>query len=292
MGKFYFGFLSIFFIASFTSCKKSQPAPAYVYIPEITVNSSYNINGSNSSDITHVKVFNENELIGVYELPINVPVLDIDQANIQCIGLINNNGSATTIVDYIFYEPSTNEVFLESEKQDTIFPVVVYNPISSAEYWFEDFEGAGHAFLPGLGNVSEMFVTENPTEVFEGAGSAKFDLASDTAYSKYLTDENFSYAPGKAAFLELDYKNNQTFFFSLILHSFSGPSNKLPVFQFKSTINDQGDMEWNKIYIELGSILNNITSLSGFDICFEMERDLSVSDATVLIDNVKVIKKK
>ena len=292
MGKFYFGLLAILILASFTSCKKSQNAPAYVYIPKINVNSNYGINGSSSSNITHVKVFNETELIGVYELPINVPVLDEGQANIRCIGLINNNGSATSILDYIFYEPSANDVSLEGDKQVTINPVVTYNPTSTADYWFEDFEGAGNAFFPGLGNVSEMIITESPSEVFEGTASAKFDLSADTAYSKYITNEQFSYSVGKAAFLELDYKNNQIFFFSLILHHFSAPSEQLPVFQFNSTFNDDGDLEWNKIYIDLGSILNNINSLSSFDICFEMERDVSVDDPLVLIDNVKVIKRK
>ena len=176
MGKFYFGFLSILILSCFTSCKKSQNAPAYVYIPGISVTSSYGVSGSSSSNITHVKVFNENQLIGVYELPINVPILDENQATIRCIGLINNNGSASDIIDYIFYEPSANEVLLESEKQDTIYPNVVYNPSSTTDYWFEDFEGAGMAFSPGIGNVSEMIITENTTEVFEGGGSGKFDL--------------------------------------------------------------------------------------------------------------------
>lgn len=292
MGKFYFGLLGILILASFTSCKKSQPAPAYVYIPQISVNSTYGISGSSSSDITHVKVFNGNQLIGVYELPINVPVLGQNQANIQCIALINNNGSVTNILDYIFYDPSSNEVFLESEKQDTIYPIVKYNPSSTTDYWFEDFEGAGHAFTPGPGNISEMIITEDPSEVFEGGGSAKFDLSSDTAYVKYLTEENFSYAPSKPIFLELDYKNNQVFFFSLILHSYGGLTEQFPVFQFKSTINNDGDAEWNKIYIDLGSILNNVSSLESYDICFEAERDINVDDPMVLLDNVKVVKRK
>ncbi len=292
MGKFYFGILSILILSYFTSCKKSQNAPSYVYIPSINVASNYGVSGSSSSNITHVKVFNENQLIGVYELPINVPILDQDQATIRCIGLINNNGSASNIIDYIFYEPSANEVFLESEKLDTIYPIVEYNSSSSTDYWFEDFEGAGMAFSPGFGNVSEMIITENPAEVFEGGGSGKFDLSADTAYIKYITQEEFSYSPSKAIFLELDYKNNQAFFFSLILHYFDGSSDQLPVFQFKTTVNDNGELDWNKIYIDIGSILVGVNNLSNYDICFEMQRNLSVDDPIVLIDNVKVIKKK
>ena len=87
----------------------------------------------------------------------------------------------------------------------------------------------------------------------------------------------------------MNYKTNQAFFFSLILHPQSGPDYKLPVFQFKKSINEEGEIAWDKIYIELGSILVGISSLQGFDICFEMERDITISNPVVLIDNVKVI---
>ena len=87
----------------------------------------------------------------------------------------------------------------------------------------------------------------------------------------------------------MNYKTNQAFFFSLILHPQSGTDYKLPVFQFKNSLNENGELVWDKIYIELGSILVGINNLQGFDICFEMERDITISNPVVLIDNVKVI---
>ena len=107
-----------------------------------------------------------------------------------------------------------------------------------------------------------------------------------------MTDEGFLYPSGRPAYIELDYKNNQTFFFTLILTPGSGDSQKLPVFQFANTEIIDGEPSWNKIYIEVGSILNDYNGLASFDICFEMPRDESLSNPIVMIDNVKVIVKK
>lgn len=292
MGKFYFLALSLVSFLFFSSCEKDQITPGYVYIPEITVNTNYNINGSSSSRITNAKVYNGNELIGVYELPINVPVLSEGETNIQCLPLIENNGLASNILYYIFYNSSSDQVFIEGDKQDTIRPVVTYASNSQVDYWYEDFNGISFDLAPGPSSDAPLVITEDPNEIFEGNGSGSFILDNDSAYSKYLTEEYFNYSAGTPAFLELDYKNNQAFFFSLILRPADGNVYKLPIYQFSSTSNASGELEWNKIYIDLGTSLNEINNIGSFDICFEMERDNAVANPLVLIDNVKVIKGK
>lgn len=289
MGKIYFALFIFVFTSFFTSCKKEQTVPSYIYIPEIKVNSNYNLSGSNSSKITNVKVYNGNSLVGVYELPVNVPVLGVGQSEIKCRALIENYNSSSNIMDYYFYNFSSNLVTLEEGKQDSIFPIVNYASSDFADYWFEDFESSGFGFVPGVNSNAPLVKTEVPADVFQGAGSGEFVLLYDSSYSKYLTEENFSYNSAKAAFLEMNYKTNQAFFFSLILHPQSGTDYKLPVFQFKNSLNENGELVWDKIYIELGSILVDINNLQGFDICFEMERDVTINSPVVLIDNVKVI---
>jgi len=292
MGKFYFLILSIFFSLSFTACKKEQSAPAYVYIPAIQVNSNYISQGSNSSQIVGAKVYNANQLIGVYELPVNVPVISTGNVTIQCLPLVENNGLASNYITYPFYTASSNEVFLEENGQDTIYPEVAYISNSFAAYWYEDFDEVGIDFAPGPNSNAPLVITNVPDEVFQGTGSGKFELDADTSYSKYLTEQNFQYIPGTPAFVELNYKNNQVFFFSLILRPATGTPFKLPVYQFNSTINEEGELYWNKIYIDIATSLSGINGIDSFDICFEMTRDAVVSDPIVLIDNVKVIKGK
>lgn len=289
MGKFYYLLISAVLLLFFSSCKEDQIVPGYVYIPEITVNSVYNVSGSNSSRITNVKVYDGNQLIGVYELPVNVPVLSNGETTIQCLPLIENNGLNSNILYYVFYNSSLNNVDLVANKQDTIYPVVTYTSESQVDYWFEDFDGISFDFAPGPNSNAPLVITEIAEQIFEGNGSGKFILDSDTSYSKYLTEEYFNYSAGKPAFLELNYKNNQAFFFSLILRPVGGNVYKLPIYQFSSTYNEDGELEWNKIYIDIGTSLNELNNIGSFDICFEMERNASVSDPIILLDNVKVI---
>jgi hypothetical protein len=122
--------------------------------------------------------------------------------------------------------------------------------------------------------------------------SGLFELNSDSAYIKSLTNEFFSYKKNTNVFVEINYQNNQPFFFDVVIFDQTGQVEKIPFFQFKETINSEGELYWNKIYLEIGSLLNTIDLLSGFEICFEMQKDNSISNSIVLIDNVKLIKDK
>lgn len=292
MVKFYFLIFSIFSSLFFTACKKEQPVPAFVYIPNIQVNSNYIIQGSNSSQIVGAKVYNGNQLIGVYELPVNVPILSTGNVTIQCLPLVENNGLASNYINYVFYTSSNNQLSLGENSQDTIYPEVAYISNSFADYWYEDFDEVGIDFVPGPNSNAPLVITNDPDEVFQGSGSGKFELPADTSYSKYLTEENFQYVPGTPAFVELNYQNNQIFFFSIILRLESGSPLKIPIYQFNPTINNEGELYWNKIYIDIATTLSGINGIDSFDICFEMTRDAVISDPIVLIDNVKVIKGK
>ena len=292
MGKLYVGAVTVLILTFCVSCKKDQPAPSYIYIPSISVDSQYGVSGSSSSKVTNVKVFNNTTLIGVYELPIQVPILSEGPTTIRCIAGIQNYGITSNIADYVFYEPSEDPITLERNSTDTIRPVVRYNPSSTADYWWEDFDGAGHAFAEGDTSNASLVITNTSSEVFEGNGSGKFDLDAEDAYSKFFSEEEFVYNPSQAAYVEMDYRNNQNFFFALILRSNAGLVQKLPIFQFSPTDIIDGEPQWNKIYIEIGSFLNQTNGLASYDICFDVPRDVSVTNPIVMLDNVKVIQRK
>jgi hypothetical protein len=181
---------------------------------------------------------------------------------------------------------------LESNNTDTIYPVVSYVSSNFVDYWYEDFDGVNFALSPGANSDAPLVITEDPNEVFQGNGSGKFILNTDTSYSKYLTEEYFEYSNGKPAFVELNYKNNQAFFFSLILRPQDGNLYKVPLYQFKNSLDESGELVWTKIYIDIGTTLNSLNNFGSFDVCLEMQRDINVSDPIVLIDNLKVIKSK
>ena len=284
------GFILMVFIIS---CKKEQEIPSYLFIPDVNASSIYSISGSDSSKIYGAKVFLNNQVIGVYQTPVEVPVFAEGDQNIQIIALIEKDGFSDALIPYPFYDFTENAVFLGKDSTVKIAPVVDYLPTTNVTYWFEDFEGQGMKFINFESSTSELEITNNSEKVYEANGSGLFKLDKDSAYIKSLTNEEFIYTKGTNAFVELHYKNNQPFFFNVVIKLQSGQVKKIPRFQFKETVDSStGELFWNKIYLEIGSVLNIENQLQSFEICFEALRDVSVSNPVVLIDNVKLIRDK
>jgi hypothetical protein len=288
----YLAFTSLVFLVSILSCKKEQDIPSYLYISNVKVNGIYTISGSDSSKIYGAKVFLNSQLIGVYQVPVEVPVFAEGEQNIQVIALVEKNGLSEEIISYPYYDHSENTVFLEKDSTVAFSPVVDYLPTTNVDYWFEDFDGQSISFKNSDNSTSELVITDDPALVFEGNGTGLFKLNFDSAYVKALTDENFIYKRNTNAFVELNYKNNQPFFFNIVIKLQSGQIQKIPRFQFKETFDNNDNLYWNKIYLEIGSVLNDIPQLQSFEICFEVGRDKAVANPIVLIDNVKLIRDK
>jgi hypothetical protein len=283
------GFVLLFFLFS---CKKEQEIPSYIYIPNVNVNGIYSISGTDSSNIYGVKVFLNNNLIGVYQTPTEVPVFAEGEQIIKTLALVEKNGLSEEIIRYPYYELSEDVVFLARDNTVELNPVVDYFPTTNTTYWFEDFDGQSMSFKNSENSTSELVITDQPELVYENNGSGLFELENASDYIKALTNENFIYSPNTNAFVELNYKNNQPFFFNIVIKLLDGQVQKIPRFQFRETIDENGNLFWNKIYLEIGSVLNEISQLKSFEICFEVGKDESVINSVVIIDNVKLIRDK
>lgn len=300
MRKNYFEFAGLIFLLLMSSCKKDQIIPSYLFIPELKSSGIYSISGSDSSKIYGAKVFVNNVLVGVYQTPVEVPIFLEGEQTIKTIAVVEKNGFPNDLIPYPYFDFSTDIVFLETTKTIDLIPTVDYLSTATVDYWYEDFENPTIKFVTTENSTGELVKTQNPELVFvdnsNGNGSNStsglFELNSDSVYIKSLTNEFFSYKKNTNVFVEINYQNNQPFFFDIVIFDQTGQVEKIPFFQFKETINAEGELYWNKIYLEIGSLLNTIDLLSGFEICFEMQKDNSISNSIVMIDNVKLIRDK
>lgn len=290
MRNFYLTFAG--FILLLSSCKKEQEIPAYVYIPKIEATGIYSISGSDSSKIYGARVFFDNQLVGVYQTPAEVPVFGTGEHSIKVSALVEKNGFFDDLIPYPYFELSETIVNLEAAQTVSIFPIVSYVPSDNVSYWFEDFENPGMSFITDPTSNADLIKTTQEELIYEGFGSGKFDLDAPDAYIKSISDENFFYKVGSNTFVEIDYLNNQPFYFDVVLIKVDGNTETVRFFRFNPSENEDGTPVWNKIYLEIGALLNSETQLASFEICFEVERDESVLNPTVLIDNVKLIRDK
>jgi hypothetical protein len=79
--------LAIFaFVLSFIGCSKfdpSEPIPSYIKIDAVSIDATTAQGSNNAKGIIDAWIYVDEELIGVFELPLNVPVLKSDKRTIK-----------------------------------------------------------------------------------------------------------------------------------------------------------------------------------------------------------------
>ena len=108
-------FLSFIFL-SLSSCEIYNPSedePSYIHIDSISLTTDYTAYGTASHKITDAWVYVDNELIGAFELPANVPVLKSGVHNINIRPGIKLNGIAATRSYYPFFNPCIFNSFIQ-----------------------------------------------------------------------------------------------------------------------------------------------------------------------------------
>ena len=110
--------LSLYVAAiSFTGCdiiNPSEKIPAYLHIDSFTLKGSYDSFGTLSHAITDVWVIIDNEFIGAYELPADIPVLKEGKKSMVLKAGIKENGITNTRLPYPFYDGYFSTVELKS----------------------------------------------------------------------------------------------------------------------------------------------------------------------------------
>ncbi len=276
------GFLCLVVIINFASCKKNDLVPSYIHIDKITLNSTYETDGSNSSKITDAWVYIDGDLIGIYELPATFPILATGRHDIMVRAGVKLNGIAMSRGYYPFYEAYTGTVNLEAEHIDTVHPTVKY--YANKIQWKEDFEEGGFTLIKYTGSDTALTKTSDPAEVFEGSFSGVANLSSDYKYLLTASTEDFAIPQNLSpVFLELNYKTNIPLVVGMIGELQSGDHDRVRALVINA------NTEWNKIYINLTATANYTVNVQSFKVFFEASLSDTVPSAKIYIDNVKLL---
>ncbi len=279
------GLLTIIIVAALlflNSCKKSSLVPAYIHIDHIALNSTYEIDGTNSSKITDAWVYVDDNLIGIYELPATFPVLASGSHKITVKAGIKINGIAKSRGYYPFFQTYSTNINLQSELIDTIQPEVTYYP--NKIKWKEDFEDAGVSIIRFTGSDTSFYKTTLLSDAFEGSYSALAELDATHPTVICVSDSSFEIPQNQSpVYLELNYKTNVYLSIGMIGKLASGTSDPIETIILNPTD------EWNKIYIDLTSTVNYTVNTLGFKIFFKAEKLSDVANPKIFIDNIKLL---
>jgi hypothetical protein len=279
--KFYSFFIILSIILS--SCSKDDyeaQVPTYITINSISLSTNLATEGSASSNIVDAWVFINEDLVGVYELPATFPVLKEGSVTLKVFAGIKNNGISAARERYLLYDPYVEQVTLVKGETIEISPVVNY--ASGAQFsWLEDFENASLSFLYTSG--SDTIINKQSNIVREGTFSGQVSLNSGMDFFE-ATSIGFTGVPrtGGPVYLEFDFITNEELLIGLYLDT-----------DQYALVSLNTSSEWKKIYIDLGSVINDSPPASELKVFLGIKSTSSIpfitSNPEIYLDNLKLV---
>ena len=278
-----------------TSCIKNNPDPSWIYIEKwqlIENPDLIGIAGVPTHNITNAWVYVNGETIGVFELPVKIPVLISGSAKIQITPAILNNGISATKKIYPFLEPFILQTELIQNETLVINPTTQY--FSSVKFNIENFEGASYVVTEGPSSTVIANTSNDPLILDPSINELKFlRLDLSTSNDRWIASTEFNLSSinmplpkGKEVYLELDYYNTNQVTSGLIGISSTNQTNNPNV-----RLNPQNDNEvrWKKIYIDLGEVVSGMTTADYYEFSFDALLDDGASSGFICLDNIKAV---
>ncbi len=270
-------FLSLFSIISFYSCDIINPdedIPGYIQIDKITVE-----NDPKSLNLTDVWINIDGNLLGVYELPAKFPVLSTGRHNIMVRAGIKVNGIAASRSFYPFFSSYQIDTVIQPETTIKLNPTIKYRDDINI-VWSEDFEQNGTS-LEETQN-SDASITLVTSDVFDGNYSGGIFLNQNDSVFECKTIDPYILPNNCPVFLEMNYKNDNEFYVGLYIYTHT------QVFQNPIIIINKSQ-EWNKIFIDMASTVNNYPDAIRFRVFIGEIKNNDVTNSEIYLDNLKLL---
>ncbi|MFT4753767.1 MAG: hypothetical protein ACI9GM_000034 [Salibacteraceae bacterium] len=282
----------LLFISLLISCKgKDETAPAYIHIEDVDFKyENVSTVGNGGTSITDVWVFNNDDLLGVYQLPATIAVTAEGPNEIGIRAGIKLNGISATREYFAFYESWKKDITLTPFDTVVLEPEVKYysNTQLSFNETFEDvvlkLDTASFSDV----SLVRTKINGEPTFLDNYVGLAT--LTSDKPILKTYNAQLFM-VPATSSlpiYLELDYKCNQEFQIAAILQLPGNAATEIQSITLRSTIED-GEMKWKHIYLDLTDYFIGQITASGFGFSITAYHSSVNQEGYIYIDNTKVV---
>lgn len=239
--------------------------------------------GSAAHGISSVWIYYNNNPVGVFDLPCNVPVITQgDKGTISVVPGITLNGLVDLQPQYPFYEFDTTTFISNPGKIQQYTPKGSY--IASAKFPYkEDFEvgNSFQAFNADLSNDTTIRRTTYKDYVFQGGGSGLIELSADFPTSESICNTGFPVPQGEA-YIEINYKCSVPFEVGL----YNTLNEGVDVYEYIMGV--KATDTWKKIYIELGTFTGKNKG-KDHKVMIKTGLPEGQSSGYVALDNIKVV---
>jgi hypothetical protein len=267
---------------AFDGCSVFDPAeeiPSYVRIDSISlqINNS-NLEGSASHKITDAWVYIDGDLIGAFEMPVNIPVLAEGTHQILVLAGIKQNGLSSTRAIYPEYKGWSSSITLTRGEIVSVSPVVEYYAATNF-MWMCDFDQPGTNINDNFGPWPGRMIEVSGAQAFENE-SGYVMLYSDT--TEFYAQSSLSYQFNGAydIYLEMNYSCNQNFVVGIYC---------VQTAAYIPWVEISASTSWNKIYIRLNDAVLTQPPGGSYHVYVAMKKDAAVANPWLAIDNLKLI---
>lgn len=258
-----------------------EKLPTYIHIDSFQVKSS-DPGEIITQRISGAWVYFNNQLVGVYDIPGDIPVIADKPGQILINAGINYSGLKTYMSIYPFYTQDSFTLEPAEGKKINFTPTVYYRSTAKIRYK-EDFE-VGNTFIPTNSDLTDdtsLMRTNDPAKTFGGkGGSGYIYLSSTNTYSNNINNTGFSIAQGES-YIEIDYKCTVGFRVGL-----QAMASGTPVIEYISDV--KANDKWTKLYIGLQPATGKYQT-GPYRVVISSSLPDGQSEGYVLIDNIKAI---
>lgn len=254
--------------------------PAFLYIDEFVVTSDASTEGEATQKIEDAWVYVNGILLGVFEVPVTIPILDTGDVTINIFTGVKENGFSGVGNIYPFYEGFEADLNLVPFETDSVFPTTSYFP-DLTFIFLERFE-LGNAFSELSGSDTGLVIITDPSLVLEGVRSAAAILEGDNEILKVGTGPMLFPPVGQTVWAEIDYRSN-TEFQIWINGNYTGG---IPISTYMLSISPRET--WNKIYLNLGPKVQELQAET-YNLEFRADKTDSLETGWIYLDNIKII---
>ncbi|HPE86790.1 MAG: hypothetical protein PHU97_08310 [Bacteroidales bacterium] len=277
-----FSVIQVFFI----SCGKTDPdsIPSYIAVDTSFLQSQSALTGSSSHRIVDVWLYADEQLIGAFETPVMIPVLEEGNVKLRFKPGIMANGIGESRQAYSFLSPYEITARLTRDSVVIINPVYTYKD-NVQMVWIEDFEDLSANLKKSAKSDTSVLITTSPGEVFEGSASGKIVLTKEPSRQFFEVLSDTSYVlpqDGSTIVLEMNYKTETVFTVGVFVNT-STTMTQVSVLNLNATDT------WKKVYIYLTTAVNTNSSALDYSIFFGGFIDEEASQSVVYLDNLKLL---
>lgn len=274
---FVFGVFGLFS----TGCDKPETIPAFIKVDSVSFVVEPD-QGGNASKIEDLWVFADEEFLGAFPIPAEIPILKSGPTDIRIEPGIRINGLAGARSPNPFYSGHEQTISLIEDSSVNLTPTFQFD-LTADFAWIEDFEDAGITLVSTPSSYADVERVNAVGEAFQGE-TALFRLQESQQTFECASDVYFDLpGSGNTVMLEFQYRGNNSLVVGTIIQN-PGATIQEPFI----VLNPKD--EWNRIYLNLTEKTSGNPNNTGIKIFFGFTRDEGVDgDSKVYVDNIKLV---